>query len=474
MHKLFLCLRYLRKRRIAFFGVAAVALCVALLIVITSLFSGFINAYVLYSQRFWGQVVLVTPPLADYASLVQYLEDQDDIVTAKAKIETGGLLYLGRGDVRAVEVLGVDLNRCLREEYFSNGLLLNEPEGEKAGFVLPEAAREKARQWLAAKLNQPITDEQLPIPAILGIGLVGKPDELTDEYNRAAIRDELANWDMPMALTVAQQKLSLSELDDMAPKKKRIQCWPINVLQIGHYEIDKATVYLPFEQVQKLVGSPGPDGQQRCLATVEITARPGAAADVVKEHAEQAWRSYAATHLDWPSERIDRAMVYVSSELPNVRLMVGAIKQQLAIMQLMVGLICLVVALLVFVILFMMVMQKKRDIGIIRGLGTTRTAVAGIFIGFGAGIGLAGSALGLILGAWATQHISLVESAVTRLLGFKIWKSGVYMFSEIPSEVAWSAVGWIVAAGVAAAVLGALLPAVRAARLRPVEALRYE
>jgi len=474
MHKLFLCLRYLRKRRIAFFGVAAVALCVALLIVITSLFSGFINAYVLYSQRFWGQVVLETPPLADYESLVQYLERQDVIVTAKAKIETGGLLYLGRGDVRAVVVLGIDLNRCLREEYFRNGLLLNEPDEVNAGFILPGPAREKARQWLAEKLNQPITDEQLPMPAILGIGLVGKPDELTDEYDRPAIRGELANWDMPMVLTVAQQKPSSNELDAAAPKKKRIQCWPINVLQIGFYEIDKATVYLPFEQVQKLVGSPGPDGKQQCRVMVEITAQPGVAADIVKTHVEQAWQSYAAQQLNWPSERIDRANVCVSSELREIRQTVGAIKQQLIIMQVIVGFICVVVALLVFVILFMMVMQKKRDIGIIRGLGTTRAAVAGIFIGFGAGIGLVGSAAGLVLGVWATRHISLIESAVTRLLGFKIWKSGVYKFSEIPSEVAWNAVGWIVAAGVAAAVLGALLPAYRAARLRPVEALRYE
>ncbi|MFC1783245.1 hypothetical protein ACFL02_06625, partial [Planctomycetota bacterium] len=63
---------------------------------------------------------------------------------------------------------------------------------------------------------------------------------------------------------------------------------------------------------------------------------------------------------------------------------------------------------------------------------------------------------------------------LTRALGFKIWRSGVYLFSDIPNEVAWNSVVWIMAVGVLSAVLGALLPALRAARMLPVDALRYE
>ena len=59
-------------------------------------------------------------------------------------------------------------------------------------------------------------------------------------------------------------------------------------------------------------------------------------------------------------------------------------------------------------------------------------------------------------------------------LGLKIWKSSTYMFSRIPNEVDWASVVWIVAAAVVAAGVGALIPAIAAARLKPVEILRYE
>jgi len=78
------------------------------------------------------------------------------------------------------------------------------------------------------------------------------------------------------------------------------------------------------------------------------------------------------------------------------------------------------------------------------------------------------------VGWWATRHIALLEGVLTRLLGFKIWKAGVYVFAEIPNEVYWPSVGWIVLMGVVAATVGALLPAVRAARVEPIEALRWE
>ena len=82
--------------------------------------------------------------------------------------------------------------------------------------------------------------------------------------------------------------------------------------------------------------------------------------------------------------------------------------------------------------------------------------------------------MGLGLGVLATRNINAIERLLATVLGFKIWKSGVYIFSEIPNEVAWGSVTGIMLAGVAAALLGALLPARRAARMLPAEALRWE
>ena len=72
------------------------------------------------------------------------------------------------------------------------------------------------------------------------------------------------------------------------------------------------------------------------------------------------------------------------------------------------------------------------------------------------------------------QSVALSIRKISKLFGFKIWKSGVYFFREIPNTVDknWAVI--IVAAGIVMAILGALVPALRASRVQPVEALRYE
>jgi len=111
---------------------------------------------------------------------------------------------------------------------------------------------------------------------------------------------------------------------------------------------------------------------------------------------------------------------------------------------------------------------------VLRSLGSSRGDVALVFIWFGAGIGVVGSGLGLALGIWATRNISLIEALLVKLFGFKIWKSGVYFFSEIPNTVDQQWAGIIVVSGICMAILGALVPALRASCVQPVEALRYE
>jgi ABC-type antimicrobial peptide transport system permease subunit len=68
----------------------------------------------------------------------------------------------------------------------------------------------------------------------------------------------------------------------------------------------------------------------------------------------------------------------------------------------------------------------------------------------------------------------VIEECIRKICGLKLWKSSVYMFSEIPNEVNWLWALTIVSIAIAAAVFGALVPAIVAARTKPVEILRYE
>ena len=102
------------------------------------------------------------------------------------------------------------------------------------------------------------------------------------------------------------------------------------------------------------------------------------------------------------------------------------------------------------------------------------SSVAVIFVGFGVCIGLVGSFLGTILGYVIMKNINAIEQRLSIVLGLKLWKSSVYMFSKIPAEIDWSATWHIVFWAVIAAAVGTLIPSIVAARTSPVDILRYE
>ncbi|MBN1844296.1 MAG: FtsX-like permease family protein, partial [Sedimentisphaerales bacterium] len=311
---------------------------------------------------------------------------------------------------------------------------------------------------------------ELPVGAVLGIGILAEPDEWTDEYDKAAIARQLAQRRRPMVLTVGRQ----TDRPDEPAERITRTCWPVDAVQTGMHEADTRYVYLPIDFVAALIGQADEQGRTRSSGVVQITAAAGADPAAVCAAVREAWKRFACERLGWSAERAAFGAVYISAESPNVKSFTHEIRKQRIIIVLILGLIGLVAALLIFVVLFMIVLQKRREIGILRSLGTSRRGIAALFLAFGAGIGILGAAAGLALGIWATRNIRLIETALMKLFGFKIWKSGVYFFSEIPNSVdfAWASV--IVLAGIAMAVLGSLLPALRACRIQPVDALRYE
>lgn len=482
MHVIFLCCRYLQKRRIAFFGIAAVGLCVALLIVITSLFSGFVASFLDYSDRVFGQVVLSpSVPIRNSDELCKKLRQLDCVASARPIVQMPALLYLGRGNVRAVQLLGVDLEAQCQDVMFRRGLLLqggsdtgNVSNG-KMSFALSDEAKRAARQWLQRRLRREVSDKDMPVGAVMGIGVLARPDELTDKYDYQHIIANLQNRKVGLSITTGQAG------GNEATSVKRAMCWPVNVVQTGLHEADTAFVYLPFDYVAELVGQHDNNGNTYCSLTVQVTGIPSADKKVVISEVKRVWRQFARQNCPWPpieSVDIDKLLretsVYASGDTYRVLLFTSEIRKQLAILQVMLGLICLVVALLVFVIFFMMVTHKRRDVGILRSVGSSKKSIAGIFLSFGVAVGIVGGALGLALGVLATRNITAIESLLTQLLGFKVWKSGVYMFSDIPNSVAWDKVPWILGIGVVSAVVGALLPAIRASRMQAAEALRCE
>jgi lipoprotein-releasing system permease protein len=151
-----------------------------------------------------------------------------------------------------------------------------------------------------------------------------------------------------------------------------------------------------------------------------------------------------------------------------------AIRIEKTMMSLILLLIVAVAAFNIVAMLVMTVTDKHTDIAILRTLGASPRTVMGVFITQGLVIGWVGVAMGVSLGVLLTLNMNTVEPFLERTLRFHLFDPEVYAVTTIPTDLHPGNVIWIAAAALVLTLLATLYPALRASRVPPAEALRYE
>lgn len=154
--------------------------------------------------------------------------------------------------------------------------------------------------------------------------------------------------------------------------------------------------------------------------------------------------------------------------------LLGAIAVEKGILNVLLFLIIAVAGFGILAIFSMIVVEKTRDIGILKSLGASNGGVMSIFLSYGLLLGVIGAALGTTLGLTLTIYINPIEKFLGRLTGTDIFPRGIYYFTDIPTDIQPLSVVLVNIGAVAIAVIFSILPALRAAMLHPVRALRYE
>jgi lipoprotein-releasing system permease protein len=152
----------------------------------------------------------------------------------------------------------------------------------------------------------------------------------------------------------------------------------------------------------------------------------------------------------------------------------NAIQVERNVMFLILTLIIIVAAFNIISSMIMLVKDKGRDIAILRTMGATRGMVLRIFVLAGASVGIVGTLSGFLLGIVFCANIETIRQFVQTLTGTQVFDPTIYFLSQLPAKVDAGEVAAVVGMALSLSFLATIYPSWRAARLDPVEALRYE
>jgi len=224
-------------------------------------------------------------------------------------------------------------------------------------------------------------------------------------------------------------------------------------------EYDSNFVFVPIAALERMRGMIDPQTGVASVNSIQIRLKPGANLEGVRDRLRQVF----------PAE-----LYAVSTWRDKQGPLLNAVDMEMAVLNILLFMIIAVAGFGILAIFFMIVVEKTRDIGILKSLGASAAGVAGIFLGYGLFLGLVGAGAGLALGLAITWNINRIRAVVEWLTGERVFDPSIYYFFKIPTIVDPYTISWIMAGAVAIAVVASVLPALRAARLHPVEALRHD
>jgi lipoprotein-releasing system permease protein len=238
-------------------------------------------------------------------------------------------------------------------------------------------------------------------------------------------------------------------------------CTVVDLYRSNMHEYDSMFAFMPLSRLQHLRGMIDPLTGLASASAIQIKLRPGA-------DLNQARDKLAAR---FPP---DQHPVVVQTWQDTQRPLLSAVELEVTILNILLFLIIAVAGFGILATFFMIVVEKTRDIGILKSLGAPSRGVGCIFLSYGLSLGAVGTGVGVLGGLLIVHYINGIAALVQRVTGREIFDPTIYYFSEIPTIVRAETILWIGVGAIAIAVLASVLPALRAARLHPVEALRYE
>jgi lipoprotein-releasing system permease protein len=534
MYKLLLCWRYLRTRWIALASVISVTLGVATMIVVNAVMAGFAHEMQTRIHGILSDIVFESHSLSGFQDSEWHMEEirraaGDAIAGMTPTVAVPAMLNFqvrGQWVTRQVMLIGIDeathaavsdfgrylqhpenrrqLSFALREGGYdtvdsqADTPLPTRPALEGAGWPHRRMRVARERAWRdrleadgaepgqAVDTAEPARSVDQQVDAVLAATEpdVEQPSDTPRQDPFAAARpDEGRTMDpareqftgiLPgIGLASFRDRQGIDRFlvlpgDDVKltfptagtpPKAVTDTFTVVDFYESKMSEYDSNFVFVPIAVLQRMRGMVDPQSGIPSVNSIQIRLRPGADLDAVRDRLRQAFPADLYAVATWRDKQGP---------------LLSAVDMEMAVLNILLFLIIAVAGFGILAIFFMIVVEKTRDIGILKSLGATAPGVAVIFLGYGLFLGLVGAGAGLALGLAITWNINRIRVVVEWLTGQQVFDPSIYYFFKIPTIVDVTTIVWIIIGAVAIAVGSSVLPALRAARLHPVEALRHE
>jgi lipoprotein-releasing system permease protein len=444
MYKIILATRYLLKRRITYFAVIAVALCVFIVVVVMTVMAGLVNEFKEKNHRFAGDCVVGTDSLvgfAYYEDFVSLLEQQDYIEAVSPAIKSFALKRRrGMEQDDIVEIMGIDPVRHSKATGFGDTLYYHKDDVSGTFKIAND-------------------------PNLTGC-VLGDYVLLQDTNSRYIRETGLPRIAYSISCFPLTARGALAQVGtDMVNTKT---FYYSDQSSTGLPRVDGSVVYLPFEDAQLLCGMAG---SVKRASRLHIKFRPNIRIQDGCEKVRSLWKKYKQdTAGETQAYTLDT--VTVQSWKQYRRESIAPMENEQTEMSVMFGFVGITTVFIVLVVFYMIISHKSKDIGILKSIGVSNVDIIELFSGYALLVGILGSGLGLLAGWIFLLKINEIENWLFEHYGFQLWDRTIYAIGDIPNQVEFKILATIVVSAIVACLLGALIPSLQAARQKPVDTLQ--
>ncbi|KAF0159238.1 MAG: lipoprotein-releasing system permease protein [Syntrophaceae bacterium] len=426
-YEFFISRRYMRAKRkqvfvsiITFISIFGIFLGVAALIIVLAVMNGFeedLRAKILGIKSHIEVTANMAGPIKNYTAVREEIDKIPGVVASTPFIYTQAMIRSGNG-VTGVVIRGLDTQTA--------------PKVLNLGKI-----REGQIEYLNKIPDSVLKELSAEDKGLTGI-MIGK--EMARNLG-------LFLYD---PITIISPTGGIATPMGMVPRMKKFVV--VGIFESGFYEYDSTLAFLSLKSCQEFLD------MGDTVSGVDIVVHDIYKADVIARNIQG--------KLGFP--------FFAQNWMQMNKNLFSALKLEKRVMFIILSLIVLVAAFNIISALIMIVMEKNKDIAILKSMGATAATIMKIFIYQGLIVGLVGTFLGCIAGLTMALNLQKISLLVEKIFNFKILPGDVYYLSELPSKVNYSDVVIIVIGTLTICFLSTIYPALRASKLDPAEALRYE